>query len=262
MKKRHSFHGMDKTDWKLYEIFLIGVLIVAYTFGCWAFGDKFFIVKFWSLLTLLTIYAFFRLQKHIVLFSPLTLFCLFYTTIPLTNFYYIATDFDSAIFLDKTTLRSDYIYLFEMSAFYYWGGLAAMLLGYSVIRKPAFAPIKFESNSKLNPHILNIFIIGMLAIGLANFGYNVLAYAGGNPLRYLSNVAARKEEFESTGGTTLGYHFYYMASYLLFFAFCKSKKSRLAAYPDCIGRCRNTGQHRQDIRYPFLSAFIYWYFLH
>ena len=57
-------------------------------------------------------------------------------------------------------------------------------------------------------------------------GYNVLAYAGGNPLRYLSNVAARKEEFESTGGTTLGYHFYYMASYLLFFVYLRKAKKR------------------------------------
>ena len=151
-------NDMDKTDWKLYEIFLLGCLIVAYSLGCWVLEDKFFVVKFWSWAMLLLIYAFLRLQKQILLFAPLNLFCLFYITIPITNFYYIATDFATAEYLDKNSLRHNYIYLFDMSAFYYFVGLAAILLGYSILKKPAYKPIIFESNSTLNPSILKFLV--------------------------------------------------------------------------------------------------------
>lgn len=217
-------NDMDKTDWKLYEIFLLGCLIVAYSLGCWVLEDKFFVVKFWSWAMLLLIYAFLRLQKQILLFAPLNLFCLFYITIPITNFYYIATDFATAEYLDKNSLRHNYIYLFDMSAFYYFVGLAAILLGYSILKKPAYKPIIFESNSTLNPSILKFLVLGMLLIGVFNFSYNVFSSAGGNIFSYLATVAVRKDEFQESGGTTIGYNFYYMASYLLVFSYLRKGK--------------------------------------
>lgn len=214
---------MDKTGQKLTEVLLLFAAIVVYSFVCWLGEDKFFLVKFWTWLTILLLYIYFRLQKQIVLFAPINLFCLIYLTVPLTNFYYISTDFESALFLERITLYTDYISLFEMSSFYYFVGLASIMVGHCVIKTPVFKPFRFEKNNTINPYVVNMVIVFLLFLGLLNFGYNVLSLAGGNIVQYMANVALRKEEFEESG-TALGYQFYYMGSYLLTYSYLRKAK--------------------------------------
>jgi len=68
----------------------------------------------------------------------------------------------------------------------------------------------------MDPLAIKIVAYCLIFIGLSNFFYNVLVYAGGNPFTYLAQIAARKDQFEDSG-TTFGYIFYYMGSFLLFF---------------------------------------------
>lgn len=215
---------MNKLRGKLIELIILFNVIIFYSLSCWLREDVFIFVKLWSFLTILLVYAYFRLQKKVILFEPLSLFCLYYLTIPITNFYYIITEFESAIYLDRATLQASYLYLFSLSAFYYFVGLLSIILGYSVINKPALQPIKFETYKEANPYVINMIIIGMLIVGMSNFLYNVLIYAGGNPVTYLSNIAIRKMEFEDTGGSTLGYLFFYMGTYLLTYNYLRRKE--------------------------------------
>lgn len=195
-----------------------------YSFICWVEKDQFAIAKGLSFLILLTIYVFFRFQRPFLFFSPLNLFCLVYITIPITNFYYIHTDFNSAIFIDKYNLTNNYIDLFNKASFYYFIGLLSIILGYLSIKSPKFTAIVLEDNRKINSYILKGVMFLFLLIGTLNFIINVRIYGGGSLFLYMSNIAIRATEFGNNNGTTAGYLFYYMGTYLLVFHYMRTRK--------------------------------------
>lgn len=206
------------------EVTIIFIVLVCYALAKWIGGDKFYLVNFLSWLMILVIYTHFRIQRQVILFSPVNMFCLVYLTVPLTNFYYISTDFESALFMERISMYNDYVYLFEKASFYYLAGLASLLIGYRVIKLPPVKPLKFTTNQTINPYVLVITASGLIFLGILNFVYNVFSMAGGNIVSYMSNVALRKEEFQD-GGTALGYQFYYMGSYLITYFYVRTKKS-------------------------------------
>ncbi len=54
-------------------------------------------------------------------------------------------------------------------------------------------------------------------VGLVNFSYNVFFFSNGSLISYLGNIFARSYEFREMGGTTIGYIFSYMATYMLLY---------------------------------------------
>ncbi|MGO4292724.1 O-antigen polymerase [Chitinophaga sp. RAB17] len=247
---------MSRFQSKFTELFLFFVAIAVYIISCWWTEDIFVYVKLWSLLTLLIIYGYLRLQTKLIIFSPINLFCIYYSTIVLVDFYYMGNHFDMTPYLEKVTLHHNYITLFNWSSFYYFVGLISIILGFSVIKQPAFKPIKFENKEVINPYVLNLVVMAMMGLGILNFFYNVLIYAGGNPLTYLSQIALRKHQFEEAGansGTTVGYIFYYMGTYLLAFSYLRKDKN-----PDWLfWLCVITGAILQGSNGRIYSTIIY-----
>ncbi|MGE7773619.1 hypothetical protein ACQKLP_02795 [Chitinophaga sp. NPDC101104] len=217
------------------ELTMPFIVMACYCLSCWMDGDKFYLVRCFSWSMILVIYAHFRLQRQVILFSPVNMFCLVYLTVPLTNFYYIATDFESALFMERISMYHDYVYLFEMASFYYLAGLLSLLAGYAIIAQPPVKPLQFSSERTINSYVLLIVAAGLLGLGILNFVYNVFSLAGGNIISYMSNVALRKEEFQE-GGTALGYQFYYMGSYLITYHYVRlGRKAGLLLYGVILG---------------------------
>src|SRR5690606_20055851 len=160
-------------------------------------------------------------------FNPINLFCIFYITIPLTSIYYIFTDFNNSIFIDKYLLKGDYVSLFNLATFYYLLGLVCLIAGYRMFKNSIIGSMKFHSgnNSEMSDILIRCTAYILSLIGLFNFLFNVVRFSGGNILNYLSNVALRHHEFSEVGGTTAGYHFLYIGAYLILYLHIKNKSS-------------------------------------
>ncbi len=208
---------------KLIEVFFLLIVIICYILSCLFKDDPFVFVKLWSMLTLVVIYAYLRFQKRLVIFAPLNLFCIYYITVVFVNFYYLSTECDFTPYLQKTSLHNNYIYLFNWSSFYYFAGLVSIIAGYTVLNPVAFKPMTFDNEASMSSYVLMVVALSMMGLGALNFFYNVVKFAGGNPVAYLSQVALRKYQFED-GGTTIGYIMYYMGTYLLSFQYLRKNK--------------------------------------
>lgn len=208
---------------------LLFFAVILYWIVIYISEDNFAFAKGCSVLIVWLIFTFLYLQKELVIFSPITLFCIVYLTIPITNFYFIQTDFVNTIYFSKFELKKNYIDLFNKACLYYFIGLLSMLLGFISI-KPAKVE-KFNLNIEKIYHskIILMIAVFLMGVGVINFFYNVSVYAGGNVFTYFGNVALRKHEFEDNSqGTTVGYNLYYIGSYiLLFYYFLKKRRLSL-----------------------------------
>ncbi len=173
----------------------------------------------------LTIFGFFFLKKHKILFEPIFLFSAYYITIVLVGLYCVHTDFNTVIFVNNTSFFSEKIsVLTSYAMFYYLLGYIFTLIGYYSFRhRDPSIEIKFENKLKINDKVLNVVILIYLSIGLMNFAINVIIFAAGNILIYLTNISIRHLEF-ANGGTTLGYIFGYTGMYVWLYKISRQNK--------------------------------------
>lgn len=166
--------------------------------------------------------GYFTFQKSVNFFNPFTLFTLFYVTIIPASLYLHLSGFNKAIFLENAHLSSDPNSLLELSLLYYIAGYLSALMGYKCFVKKGIPTITFKDGISIK--IVNVVIVFFVAIGLFNFCFNVEKFAGGNLMRYFSNVSVRYLEFEEFGGTTIGYIFGYTAAYLWLYKIFKTNR--------------------------------------
>lgn len=202
------------------------VLIILYWIVAYFQGDIFAHAKAYSVLIIWLIFAFIYLQKRFIIFNPITLFCIVYLTIPITNFYFIQTNFDNTIYFEKSDLREGYITLFNRASFYYLIGLLCLILGFITIKPAKRGKFNLEVKGIRQSKVIMLIAVTLMSIGVLNFFYNVVLYAGGDVVAYFANIALRKHEFEdNSSGTTAGYNLYYIGSYiLLLYYFLKNKR--------------------------------------
>jgi len=165
--------------------------------------------------------GYFVFQSSLNLFEPFTLFTLYYFTIVIAALYLHLKNFEDSAFIDSTSFSHSLHSLFNISLIYYIFGYLFALWGYKTFVRSGKPIIDFEDGVSLKSVKLLVFPFAL--IGIINFAYNVYVHAGGNLFSYMQNISIRYLEFEKTG-TTLGYLFAYVASYLWFYVLLKQRK--------------------------------------
>ncbi|MBP8990883.1 MAG: oligosaccharide repeat unit polymerase [Spirochaetes bacterium] len=176
---------------------------------------------------LLAIIFFFFIEDKIDLSNAFCLFSLYYLFFIIAAFYYYFTDFKDNPFVNGTIFNNDIKTLFIKSVFLSCFGYLSSLIGYKCFNKNTDHNLK-DDKDRLDFNVLNFFIFIFTFIALINFIMNIFKYANGNILFYFKQVSIIPQKMDQDNGTTIGYNFAYIASYLLFYKiYIKKKKLNL-----------------------------------
>jgi oligosaccharide repeat unit polymerase len=170
------------------------------------------------LILFLILFAFFYLQREVDLFSPMTLFSIFYCTIIPAAYYLISRNFQVEDY--ATHYWSNAEHLFQLSMFYVVIGYVATLLGYRSVRghwNMSQLQIKYDSNSAISDLSLRVFIPVLFLAGAINFAVNVVRISGGDIADYMSTISIRNALAAEISHTTVFYLGTYTSVYLLIF---------------------------------------------
>jgi oligosaccharide repeat unit polymerase len=168
--------------------------------------------------------GYFFIEKKIILFNPFTLFTLYFYTVVFASIYLYLSDFENSIYINNQNFSTPIPELFNITIAYIIICYIFAYLGYKTFINK-FTPKIDLYNDGISIKILNIVIIIFIIIGLSNFYFNVLKFAGGSLFLYMENMALRYAEFKYIGGTTIGYLFAYTAGYMwLYRSFKLNKK--------------------------------------
>jgi len=158
--------------------------------------------------------------KKIVLFESFTLFSAYFYSVIISCLSIFYSDFQGTHYLTSQYFSYDLPVLFNITLLYLIVCYIFAYLGYKSFRQKFTPNIDLYSDG-ISTSVVQLFIIVFAIIGLGNFYVNILKFAGGNPLIYLTNVSLRHMEFSESGGTTAGYLLGYMAGYLWLYKLTK-----------------------------------------
>lgn len=202
--------------------------------------------------------------KKIVLFESFTLFSAYFYSVIISCISIFYSNFQGTHFLTSQYFSYDLALLFNITLLYLIVCYIFAYLGFKTFRKDFVPNIDLYSDG-ISTKVVQIFIIVFSFIAITNFYINVLKFAGGNPLTYLSNVSLRHMEFSGSGGTTAGYTLGYMAGYLWLYKLTKLQKKLSVLFVFyvfiTIIMKASTGRVIGTLIYT-LSYFMLYYFLH
>lgn len=214
------------------------------------------------LLHLLVIILFFYLENKLDLSNAFCLFSIYYLFFIIAALYYYFTDFKGNPFIESTVFNNDISTLFIRSVFLSCFGYLFSLIGYKFFSKNISHTLKYEKNV-INVDILNITIFIFTVIALINFSYNIFKYSNGNIFLYFKYLSIIPEKMNQNNGTTIGYNFAYIASYMLFYKIYVRKRKLdfilLIYILFCFILKISTARISNSFLYVLLFVIIYYY---
>ena len=168
----------------------------------------------------LVVSSYFILDK-IIIFNPFSLFSYYYYLVIFGCLYLINTNFENNMYISITKFSISESELMSKTLIYLIFCYMFTYSGYKAIKKDFIPNIKLNDNISIKT--INSTILIFSFIGVFNFIINVFKFSSGDILDYFANVSVRQLEFQTLGGTTLGYWFAFLASYLWFYKILKYK---------------------------------------
>lgn len=148
------------------------------------------------------------------IFDPFFLFSIFYSFLYVSAIVLKIFGFSSNQFISEVDFYENIDHIYTKSLVCVLIGYWAALIGYFMT-----CPIKSFVYAKVPPEVSSYYFLWLslifYGVGVLNFSINVIEFSSGSVIDYFRNVALRSYEFKGKG-TTLGYHFMYAASYMLF----------------------------------------------
>ncbi|MCY1270438.1 oligosaccharide repeat unit polymerase [compost metagenome] len=206
-------------------MFLCAGLLFA---SIWSFypGNLEEFILLWGVFLLASGYL--LLQKTINLFEPFYLFSAYYLTFIFSAVALRFGGFENNAFISNTTFYNNIEDTFSWCVLYISAGYLFALIGYRALATNRIITIDLIVAGK-HQQILKLVAYALFFSGMANFSYNVITLYSGNIIEYYKNISMRLYDFKD-GGTTLGYHFIYIAVYILFLIDLDRKKISLSTY--------------------------------
>ncbi|MCT7911789.1 oligosaccharide repeat unit polymerase [Arcobacter lacus] len=173
------------------------------------------------IILLFTVLSSYFILDKIIIFNPFSLFSYYYYFVIFSCLYLVNTNFDNNMYISMTKFSINESELMLRTLVYLTLCYIFTYFGYKAIKKN-FIP-SIELNDNISMKTINITILIFSLIGLSNFIINIFKFSSGNILDYFTNISIRQLEFETLGGTTLGYWFVFLACYLWFYKILKYK---------------------------------------
>ncbi|MFB2800288.1 O-antigen polymerase [Shewanella seohaensis] len=218
----------SKKKLKIISIFVVAVFLFCISLNTVLSGGEYSsskIIIYWSLF-IISVFIFTR--KNLFIFEPVILFSFYYYFIYISAAHMISTDFQTNIYIASTSFNTPLITLFEKSLLVCLAGYLCVITGYLIFSsQDCLANVRINNSIFTSKKILYAFIICGSTLGISNFSFNVLTMAGGNVVQYISTVAVRHSQYESTGGTAVLYNLLYISCYLWFFILMNFKRTKL-----------------------------------
>lgn len=163
------------------------------------------------------------------IFDPFYLFSLHYCLVYISAIVLFLRGFENNVFLSTTNFYHPREVVYTYSLFVCIVSYVFAYFGYHMfIIKGHFASPEYVHGIKSSMFAILIFIF--FCMGLFNFILLVQHLYGTDLISFFLNFAERRREFADAGLSTVGYHFMYAASYMLFIRWLFIKKNGLLTF--------------------------------
>lgn len=150
-------------------------------------------------------------------FSPMTLFALYYAFVYLYFIFLQAIGLERSTFLTNTTFYHNIDYIYTAALFVCVISFWCVFAGFFLVsgRHSTRRRVRELGIPGIGGYYFSLFAYILFILGLSNFIFNIYIFTDGSIIKYYGGLATRSQMFRS-GGTTLFYQLAYVAAYMLF----------------------------------------------